>query len=102
MLTRAAILALLLCLACPARAEEPLPPRVPMHAGDKAPAEGVWLSLPETARIVTACRESAEERDRLRALLAEKPPEPTPTGYAIAAGVGVALGFALGVWVVTR
>ncbi len=102
MLTRAATLALLLCLACPARADEPLPPRVPMRAGDVAKFDGVLLSLPETARIVTACRESAEERDRLRAILAEKPPEPTPTGYLVAGGLGVLVGFAVGVWAVTR
>lgn len=95
---RPLVLALLL-LASPARASEPLPPRLPMAAGDVVPHEGVLLSLPEAGRIVRACRAVEAERDELRRALAESPPPATPTAVLVASGLGLLLGAIAGGWV---
>ncbi len=93
------ILALTLLIAIPCTAE---PVREPLRAGQAAPADGVWLSTLEAARIVGKCTEASTERDALRKALTEEQEVPRISLVVVSSVVGILVGVFAGFFLAQR
>lgn len=67
--------------------------RKDVEAGEPSPGKGTWLAETEGRRIIGVCTEAKEERDRLRAVLAERAtlPDPSP-GPVLLIATGAVIG----------
>lgn len=71
-----------------------------LAAGEKDPNAGLWYSLEEEKAMIADWSRAVAERDADRKKLAER--QSDATGYVIAGGLGVALGFVGGLYLAAK